>query len=70
MNDNIDHLRLKKELAEPIKDNDEISRLKKENEILKHELEITNLKLSLKDDDNKIELDLRSKNAYMRSNFT
>ena len=44
--------------------------MKKENEILKHELKITNLKLSIKDDDSKIESDLKSENVDLRSNLT
>lgn len=70
LKDKLDYLRSKEKLAEPIIDSDEISRMKNENEILKHVLEITNLKLSLKEDDSKIESDLKSKNLDLRSHIT
>ena len=44
--------------------------MKKENEILKHELEITNMKLSLKEDASKEESNMKSKNADLRSSLT
>lgn len=70
MEKKIDHLKSKKNPKDQIKDSDEVSRLKKENEILKHELKIIDLNLSLKDDTNKVELYLKSENAYLRSNLT
>ena len=42
----------KNESNDQIKDSDAFPKLKKENEILKHELEITNLKMSLMEDEN------------------
>ena len=41
--------------------------MKKENEILKHELKIVELKLSLKRNGSKSDSDLKSKNADLRS---
>ena len=42
LKDKIDYLKPKKEPKDHIKDSDEVSKLKNENEILKHELKITN----------------------------
>lgn len=61
-----EHLISKKESKKLTKDFNEVSRLKKDNEILKHELEITNIKLILKDDDKKIESYLIYDNIYLR----
>ena len=48
LKDKIDHLKSRKESKQQISDNDEVGVLKKENEILKHELKIVELKLILK----------------------
>ena len=55
------------ESNDQIKDNEVDSKLQRENEILKHELEITNLKMGMIADEKKIQSDLRSKNANLRS---
>ena len=70
MKDKIDYLKSKKESKDQVKDNDEVSRLKKENEILKHELKIIDMKLNMKSDDSKVESDLKFENADLRSNLT
>lgn len=66
LKEKIEHIRSKKESKDQTKDCNEVSRLKKENEILKHGLDIKNLYLSLKDDDKKIESYLRFENSNMR----
>lgn len=60
----------KTESSDQIKDSDAVSKLKKENEILKHELEITNLKMSLMEDEKKSQSDLRSENVDLKSKLT
>ena len=45
--------------------NDEVGNIKKENEILKHELKIVELKLNLKKDDRKTEPNLKAEKAYL-----
>ena len=46
---------------------DDIEDLKKENEILKHELKIVELKLSLKKNGGKNDSEIKVKNADLRS---
>ena len=55
LKDKIDDLKYRKESNVQTSDNDEVGILKKENEILKHDLKIVELKLSLKKDDSKNE---------------
>ena len=70
MKENIDHLKSKKESTNKIKDSDEVSRLMKENEILKHELKINEMNLSSKKDDRKIDSELKKENEDLRYNLT
>ena len=67
LKDKIDDLKSGKESNVQISDNDEVGNLKKENEILKHELKINELKLRIKKDDSKSEPDLKTKNVNLRS---
>ena len=46
---------------------DDIEDLKKENEILKHELKIVELKLHLKKNGVKNDFEIKAENAYLRS---
>ena len=48
-------------------DNDKVGDLQKENEILKHELKIIELKLSLKNNGGKNEPELKTENVDLRS---
>ena len=67
LKDKIDDLK-KKEPSE--RADDDIEDLKKENEILKHELKIVELKLSLKKNGGKSDSELKAKNADLRSQLT
>ena len=68
LKDKIDDLK-KKELSEQAND-DDIEDPKKENEILKHELKIVELKLSLKKNGGKSDSELKAKNADLRSQLS
>ena len=61
LKDKIDYLKSKKP-SEKTSD-DDVEDLKKENEILKHELKIVELKLSLKRNGSKSDSNLKSKNV-------
>ena len=65
LKDKIDDLK-KKGPSEKTSD-DDIEDLKKENEILKHELNLVELKLSLKRNGSGSDSDLKYENAYLRS---
>ena len=65
LKDKIDDLK-KKESSEQSND-DDIEDLKKENEILKHELKIVELKLSLKENGGKNDFEIKAKNVDLRS---
>ena len=68
LKDKIDYLK-QKEPSE--KNNDDyIEDLKKENEILKHELKIVELKLSLKKNGGKNDSEIKAKNADLRSQLS
>ena len=65
LKDKIDDLK-RKEPSEQANDED-IEDLKKENEILKHELKIVELKLSLKKNGGKNDFEIKAKNVDIRS---
>ena len=62
-------MQYKLEATKSENEDDEYSKLKTEYKILKHELKITNLKLSLKSDLNKVESELKTKNLDLRENL-
>ena len=64
--DEIDDLKFGKEPFVQTSDNDDTKNLKKENEILKHELKIGELKLNLKTSGSKSELDLTIENTNLK----
>ena len=70
LKDEIDDLKSGKEPFAQTSDNDDIENLNKENEILKHELKIVELKLSLKTSCYKSEPDLKSENVDLRSQLS
>lgn len=70
LKDEIDDLKSIKEPREQTNSNDEVETLKKENDILRHELKIVELKLSLKKHDSKNEPDLKSENIDLRSQLS
>ena len=65
LKDKIDNLK-QKEPSEKTND-DDIKDLKKENEILKYDLKIVELKLSLKKNGGKNDSEIKAKNADLRS---
>lgn len=60
----------KKEPNDQNKDSDVVYKLRKEHEILKHELEIINIKMSLMEDEKERQSYLRFVNAYLESKLT
>ena len=68
LKDKIDDLK-KKEPSEQAND-DEIEDLKKENEILKHELNIVELNLSLNKNGGKNDFEIKAKNSDLRSQLS
>ena len=68
LKDKIDDLKQKGSTNQT--NDDHIEDPKKENEILKHELKIAELKLSLKNNGGKIDFELKTKNADMRSQLS
>ena len=67
LKDKIDDLEYGKESLVQTSVNDEVGDIQKENEILKHELKIVELKLSLKKNGGKNEPKLKTENADLRS---
>lgn len=70
LKDKIDCLKSRKEGRDKTSDSDKVATLKKENEILKHELKIVEVKLSLKKDDRNNESNLKTDNVDLRSHLT
>ena len=65
MKDKIEHFESNHKSTESTSD-DEYSKLKINYKILKHELKITNLKFSLKNDPRKIESNLKTENSDLK----
>ena len=62
----LNHLYQKrKKLHDQVKDCEVVSNIKKDNEIIKHELEISNMKMSMMEDEKKSQTDLRTANANL-----
>ena len=70
LKDEINDLKFGEEPFAQTSVNDDTKNLKKEYEILKHELKIVELKLSLKTSGNKSEPDLKFENADLRSQLS
>ena len=70
LKDKIDYWKATKTPSEKTSSNDDIEDLNKENEILKHELKIVELKLSLKKDSSKSEPYLKFENTNIRSQLS
>lgn len=70
LKDKTDDLKFGKESNVQTSKNDEVGNIKKENEILKHDLKTMELKLSLKKDGSKSEPNMRSKNIDLRSQLS
>ena len=69
LKDKIKHLKSKPKSTESETSDDDYSKLKIEYKILKHELNITNLKLTLKSDPRKFEIDLKIDNKNLRASL-
>ena len=69
MKEKIEHLKSKSKSIESGTSDDDYSKLRTKYKILKHELKITNLKLTLRNDPSKIASDLKTKNADLRASL-
>ena len=69
-NDEIDDLKATKAPIDKTSSNDDIEYIMKENEILKHDLKIVELKLSLKKNGSKNEPNLKYENPNLRSQLS
>ena len=69
MKENIEHLKPKPKSTKSRTSDDDYSKLKNKYKILKHELKIMNLKLTLGNDPRKIESNLKTENADLRASL-
>ena len=69
LKENIEHLKSKPESTESRTSDDYYSKLKIEYNILKYELKITNLKLTLRKDPSKFESNLKTKNVDLKESL-
>ena len=67
MKEKIEHLKSKPKSTKSETIDDEYSKLKIEHKIFKHELKITNLKLTLRSDPSNFESNLKTKNTNLIS---
>ena len=69
MKEKIEHLKSKPESIKNKTSDDDYSKLKTKYKIMKHELNITNMKLTLRSDPSKVESDLKTENIDHRESL-
>ena len=69
LKENVENLKSKPKSTKSETSDDDYSKMKTKYKILKHELKITNLKLTLRSDPSKVETDLKTENADLRESL-